>query len=469
MKIYTSELPAIVEREGRPWSTLRSSLDPLIFIVAFLTAKLAVSNDFGQRDAIFLGLIGAATYPGCITFRHFSRDAKLCLFINWLGVCGSLLIFVALLAVVFPDEPPLIMQREAAWWAALSLAGLMIVHAASPPMAGEFWNMYLPRKAVIVGLNETGLRLGQLIEGGEAEGQRLVGFADDRNAERAGLKSSCSIVACFAELAEFTRANRISVIYLCLPMMRSPRLKAVLEDLHDTTASIYFVPDVFVAKMIQSQMSHIGGLPILAVAETPFQGTSGMLKRTLDLGLTLALLPILVPLLSVIAILVKVTSKGPVIFKQKRLGLDGSEIVVRKFRTMSVMEDGNATYKQVTRNDSRVTPIGKILRKTSLDELPQLLNVLGGSMSLVGPRPHAIAVNDQFRKLIPSYMVRHKVKPGITGWAQVNGYRGGDDLESMRKRTEYDIEYLRRWSLVFDLVILANTAIMVLRGDKKAY
>jgi putative colanic acid biosynthesis UDP-glucose lipid carrier transferase len=168
------------------------------------------------------------------------------------------------------------------------------------------------------------------------------------------------------------------------------------------------------------------------------------------------------------AIGVQLTTPGGVIFTQRRYGLDGREILVYKFRSMTVSEDGDHTYTQVIRNDSRVTPFGSFIRKTSIDELPQLFNVLEGSMSLVGPRPHAIAVNEQYRKLISGYMVRHKVKPGITGWAQVNGARGGDDLPSMTRRVELDLEYLRNWSLGLDIAILLKTATLLF-GDRRAY
>ena len=159
---------------------------------------------------------------------------------------------------------------------------------------------------------------------------------------------------------------------------------------------------------------------------------------------------------------------GGVIFKQRRYGLDGKEIIVYKFRSMSVTEDGHGTYTQVRRNDARVTSVGAFISATSLDELPQLLNVLEGTMSIVGPRPHAIAVNEQYRRLIPGYMVRHKVKPGITGWAQVNGFRGGDDIGSMRQRIEFDLEYLQHWSLTLDLMIIIKTALVVW-NDRHAY
>jgi putative colanic acid biosynthesis UDP-glucose lipid carrier transferase len=254
-----------------------------------------------------------------------------------------------------------------------------------------------------------------------------------------------------------------------MPMATQPRIVSLLESLRDTTASIYFLPDVFVADLIQGRITTIAGLPLVSVCETPFDGTAGMIKRGLDLALVITALPVILPLMLIIGILVRATSPGPAIFKQRRYGLDGKEIVIWKFRTMTTLEDGHTTYTQVKRGDSRVTPLGRVLRATSLDELPQLLNVLSGSMSLVGPRPHPLAINEQFRKLIPGYMVRHKVKPGITGWAQVNGYRGGDDLDSMIKRTEYDLAYLRTWSLSLDLLIVMKTVKMLLFGDKRAY
>ena len=169
-----------------------------------------------------------------------------------------------------------------------------------------------------------------------------------------------------------------------------------------------------------------------------------------------------------VAIAIRLDTPGKAIFRQKRYGLDGREIMVYKFRSMRVTEDGAQTFTAATRGDSRITRLGAILRKTSLDELPQLINVLQGRMSLVGPRPHAVAMNEQFRKLIPGYMLRHKIKPGITGLAQVRGFRGGDDLPEMSQRISSDIEYLRKWSLRLDLAILFRTVIVVL-FDQKAY
>jgi putative colanic acid biosynthesis UDP-glucose lipid carrier transferase len=321
---------------------------------------------------------------------------------------------------------------------------------------------------VIVGVTQVSLRLAEIVNGGDAEGQRVVGYFDDRRVPRV-VSAGLPPLGGMDDVADYVKQHEIDIIYISLPMTSQPRIVALLEKLRDTTASIWFLPDIFVADLIQGRVEVVSGVPIVSVCDTPFHGLSGVLKRCLDLVLVVAALPFVVPLMAAIACAIRATSPGPALFRQKRYGLDGKPIVVWKFRTMRTLEDGDKTYRQVTRDDDRVTRVGKFLRKTSLDELPQLINVLAGSMSLVGPRPHALAVNEQYRKLIPGYMVRHKVKPGISGWAQVNGCRGGDDLESMRKRTEFDLAYLRSWSITLDLLIIWKTIVMLARGDPKAY
>jgi len=251
-------------------------------------------------------------------------------------------------------------------------------------------------------------------------------------------------------------------------MIDNPRVLGLLQALRDSTVSVYFVPNLFAFETVQARFDVIGGMPVVAVCESPFFGANSIAKRLLDLVVASLLVLILAPALLFIAAGVRLSSRGPVLFKQRRYGLDGREILVYKFRSMTVTEDGCTEYRQVTRGDRRLTPFGSWLRRLSLDELPQLFNVLAGTLSLVGPRPHAIAVNEQYRKLISGYMLRHKIKPGITGWAQVNGYRGGDDLESMRKRVECDMDYLRHWSLWLDLSILLRTVAIVWK-DKRAY
>ena len=206
----------------------------------------------------------------------------------------------------------------------------------------------------------------------------------------------------------------------------------------------------------------------MGLCETPFTGTNRLVKRLSDIVLASLILVLIAPLLLAIAIAIKLTSPGPVIFKQRRNGLDGEEIVVYKFRSMRTQDDGDVV-QQATKDDPRITPLGRFLRRSSLDELPQFINVLQGRMSIVGPRPHAVAHNEQYRQLIKAYMVRHKVKPGITGWAQIHGHRGETDtIEKMQARVEYDLEYLRNWSLGLDLQIIART-IKVVFFARNAY
>jgi putative colanic acid biosynthesis UDP-glucose lipid carrier transferase len=270
------------------------------------------------------------------------------------------------------------------------------------------------------------------------------------------------------QLSAYVKAHRVSVVYLSLPMAAEPRVLQILDALKDTTGSIYFVPDMFVTDLIQGRTASVNGVPVISVCETPFHGVMGLVKRSSDILLALAILLMIAPVLVAIGIAVKLSSPGPVIFRQRRYGLDGQEIVVYKFRSMQVAEDGEQIL-QAQKNDKRTTRLGAFLRRTSLDELPQFVNVLQGRMSIVGPRPHAVAHNESYRKLIKGYMVRHKVKPGITGWAQINGFRGETEtLDKMQGRIDYDLDYLRNWSLQLDLHIIFRTIKLVF-SDQRAY
>jgi putative colanic acid biosysnthesis UDP-glucose lipid carrier transferase len=257
-------------------------------------------------------------------------------------------------------------------------------------------------------------------------------------------------------------------VYLTLPLGSQPRLVELMEALQGTTASLYFVPDVFGISIIQGRLQDMNGVPVVGICETPFTGTNELVKRMSDIVLGSIILLLISPILLGLAIGVKLSSPGPIIFKQRRNGLDGEEIVVYKFRSMRTQDNG-AVVKQATKGDPRITPFGAFIRKTSLDELPQFINVLQGRMSIVGPRPHAVAHNEEYRRLIKAYMVRHKVRPGITGWAQVNGYRGETEtIDKMQARVEYDLEYLRNWSLGLDLQIIIRT-IRLMLFDRNAY
>lgn len=296
-------------------------------------------------------------------------------------------------------------------------------------------------------------------------GLKLIGIFDDRCASRRhAFADPCPHAGSSAELVEACRAGKVDVVYVALPLHAEARIGELLRALANTTATVYLVADFLRYDLLCARWTAIGSAPLISVHGTPFTGITGWLKRVEDLVAGLAIVCLVsIPLL-VIAVMVKLSSPGPIFFRQRRYGLNGREIRVLKFRTMSVCEDG-PKIEQAKRDDPRVTPLGKILRRASLDELPQFLQVLTGEMSIVGPRPHAVAHNEQFRSIIPGYMLRHKVKPGITGWAQVNGWRGETPgLPWMKKRVEHDLEYIENWSLLLDIKIILLTVV----GRKKS-
>lgn len=325
-----------------------------------------------------------------------------------------------------------------------------------------------PRVAVIVGATPLSAALSRKVTQDPFLDIRIAGFFDDRKPERIPDAAQMERLGPLSELPEYVKQNSVAVIYLCLPIVWHTRITKLLDDLRDTTASIYFVPDIYMLDLIQARIDTIAGIPTVAIRHTPFYGVTGFVKRSTDIVFSSLILLLTWPIFTAIAAGVKLTSPGPVFFKQTRYGLDGRKIVIYKFRTMRVCEDG-ATVAQAKRHDDRVTRFGRFLRRTSLDELPQLINVLQGSMSVVGPRPHAVSHNEMYRKVISGYMVRHKVKPGITGWAQVNGCRGETEtMDKMRARVEYDLDYLRNWSLGLDIWIMIRS-VGVIFSDRNAY
>jgi putative colanic acid biosysnthesis UDP-glucose lipid carrier transferase len=355
------------------------------------------------------------------------------------------------------------------WWVLIVPLVWMVTHYLLPRVMPRLFALEGMRSVVIIGTNEIGRRLAAQFSDHPDLGVEFVGYFDDRHNDRIGGLGESQLLGRLDAVPTFMRQGKADAIFIALPMASQPRILRLLDDLKDSTASIYFVPDIFVTDLIQARVDQIGGVPVVAVRDTPFHGVNELIKRGSDLLIASLILILIAPLMLGIALAVKGSSPGPALFRQRRYGLDGREIIVYKFRTMTVCEDG-PVVAQATQGDQRVTRLGAFLRRTSLDELPQFINVLQGRMSVVGPRPHAVAHNEQYRKLIKGYMVRHKVKPGITGLAQVSGCRGETDtVDKMHRRIDYDLEYLRNWSLRLDLEIILRTIGLVLRGDKQAY
>jgi len=326
------------------------------------------------------------------------------------------------------------------------------------------------RRVAIAGAGPIGIQLADAITNHPGAGLQISAFYDDAlpQGEQPTNNLDVTVKGSLDKLIQEVKKGSYDEVYLTLPMHAENRIRNVLAELADTSIPVYMVPDLFAFSLLHARMSDIAGIPLISIYGTPHQGMGGIAKRIEDIVLSTAILSLIALPMLLIAIAVKMTSSGPVLFKQRRYGLGSEEVIIWKFRTMKVCEDDN-TVVQATRDDPRVTRLGRILRRTSLDELPQFINVLQGHMSVVGPRPHAVTHNEEYRKLIHGYMLRHIVKPGITGWAQINGWRGETEtLDKMEKRIEYDLEYIRQWSVWFDLKIILLTPI---RGmfSKKAF
>lgn len=251
--------------------------------------------------------------------------------------------------------------------------------------------------------------------------------------------------------------HSVAQVWIALPLYAGEQIEKLQDALKDTAASVYFLPDLYSFNLVNYSVDEIAGIPVMNMSASPMEGGAAAIKRLEDIIISSLLLLITSPLFLVLTILIKWGSPGPIFFKQRRYGQDGKEFMVWKFRSMHVIEDGGV-ITQATRDDDRTTKIGRLIRKLSIDELPQLINVLQGKMSLVGPRPHAVAHNEYYRDKVQGYMARHQIKPGITGWAQVNGCRGETPkIEDMEERVRYDMEYIRNWSLPFDIRILFKT------------
>ncbi len=319
------------------------------------------------------------------------------------------------------------------------------------------------RSFAVVGVNDLGIQVARSVNETPDLGLKFMGYFDDRPSERRGdLPAELDVdLGSLKKLVARAKAGDVQVVFITLPMRAEKRIRSLIRELSDTTASVFIVPDLFIYQMLSSRWTDVQGIPVVSVFENPFFGVDGVMKRMADVAIaSVALCAAAIPMVC-IAIAVKLTSKGPVLFRQLRYGLDGREIRVLKFRSMTVCENG-AKVTQAKKNDSRLTAIGGFLRKSSLDELPQIFNVLFGHMSMVGPRPHANAHNEFYRKQIEGYMLRHKVKPGITGLAQVNGCRGETEtIDKMEARVRFDHQYIREWSIWLDLKILVKTFVVV--------
>jgi putative colanic acid biosynthesis UDP-glucose lipid carrier transferase len=462
-----TEMQVAAVRDIPVFSFFRRVLDPLVILgTLFLLTRLQREPFSGNYLglAIVAFFVAAYLHERIDSHRNWRRGRLLAfardIFFGWAVFVAIIVLMGYATGLSYHYS-----ERVISLWFITTPFALLAGHLALRQYARGLHRGSRLRSAIIVGINETGLKLEKCIAESPHWLMEVRGFFDDRAVPRVAPSAPVARLGKMSDIAPYVRAGGIHVIFISQPMSAQPRVRELLDELQDTTASIYLLPDMYTFDLMQARFDEIGGIPVVAIRETPFSGLNSLVKRASDIVLASLSLLLLAPAMLAIAAAVKLSSSGPVIFRQRRYGLNGDEIVIYKFRSMAVCED-DARVTQARKNDLRVTRVGAVLRRTSLDELPQLINVLQGSMSIVGPRPHAVAHNEQYRGLIKGYMLRHKVKPGITGWAQVNGLRGETEtLDKMAARIDFDLDYLRSWSLTLDLWIILRTVKVVFKRD----
>lgn len=446
---------------------IRRIIDPVLAVAVLIATTLVYEHDFKGHYvtlAIICFFVSSHVFDDAALLRSCARSERwrdlTSIITSWAIVVGFIL-FVAFAAKITGT----LSRKVLVSWFIIAPAILYTAHRLA-----RMWVRHIRlkgnlRTAVIIGVSELALKLADRIDRDPCLMIGVDGFFEDRDTARLPPAALSRVLGKLEQVAAYVQSHNVDVVYITLPMSRLPRMQALMDALHDTTVSVYMVPDVFLYDLIQARVQNIGGVPVIGMRETPFTAIDSFSKRIVDVVLSMIILTFISPFLLAIALGVKLSSPGPVLFRQRRYGLSGEEIIVYKFRSMTTQDNGDKV-QQATRNDPRVTKFGNILRRTSLDELPQFINVLQGTMSIVGPRPHAVAHNEMYRKLISGYMIRHKVKPGITGWAQVNGLRGETEtLDKMQERVKYDIAYLRDWSMAFDFRIMVRTIFVLIRRD----
>lgn len=359
--------------------------------------------------------------------------------------------------------------RHSRLWVGLSLALSFFFAAGVRILIQSFLRHirikgFATRSVFLIGQGENITSVGKNMRGSPAEGYVLAGIKRIKVKEKLTAEE-------LIRLAERITESGAKEIWLCMKITNGNDIRDIMYALRNHTAEVRFIPDFggIDIPLLNHRASDVAGLYSIDLSVSPMSGVARFVKRMEDLFIGSLICLLILPVCLLVAVAIKLTSPGPVLFKQYRTGVNSKVFKVYKFRSMKVHQEVPGTLTQATKDDSRITPIGNFLRKTSLDELPQFFNVIQGRMSIVGPRPHALAHNEYYKDLVESYMKRHKVKPGITGWAQVNGLRGETDtLDKMEKRVQYDLWYIDNWSLWLDLKIIFLT---IFKGfvNKNAY
>lgn len=443
------------------------SLGPLIFYLLYRNQYVQVSSETSTLLMLFSFLFSLI----CLNYSDIYRSFRFTsLKVEIYHLCNGIFFFsIGLtLCIFFTGLDNALSTRLLMMWLIPWGAAILIVRICI-----RYTLRYLrerghgAKKVVIAGLNDRGRQFADKLTAHQWTGINILGFFDDHHTNGYG---AFKTVGPLRDIRRYVKTHAVDFVYVTLPETELETWRQIMNDLSHTSASVRIVPDFFIFDLIvHGRTCFFDDIPFIRLRNSPIRAVSGFIKNCIDRVASSAALVILAPLFLVVAYLVKKSSPGPVFFKQNRHGMNGDKILVYKFRTMYCNDTCEEEFKQVCEDDPGVTKIGAFLRKTSIDELPQLINVLKGDMSLVGPRPHPVAMNSKYATIVPDYMRRHRVKPGITGLAQVKGYRGETDTyEKIAQRIKYDLQYIREWTLMMDFEILVRT-LNVFFGQKNAY
>ncbi|MEQ9144922.1 MAG: undecaprenyl-phosphate glucose phosphotransferase [Parvibaculaceae bacterium] len=456
--------------------TFRASEGILLALLGMAIAFAYVGEDIADAPVLYASLIVALPVVYVIA-SDFSRLYRLALLQTQWGTipsaCAtwSVIFGLSLVAIVLFKESESLSRVWLASWFLAGLVGIALTRQFAHRLIGHWAEEgRLQQNVVLVGGGQTGQRLIEALRATDMNYINICGIFDDRSGDRAPDEvDGVPKLGSFDELVRFARSNRVDMLLVALPMMAEQRMLSVLEKLWVLPVDIRLSALDNRIRFDSGTYSYVGNVPFFNIYKKPLADWDYVLKAVSDRLIAGAMLLATLPVFLLAAIAIKLDSKGPVFFKQRRYGFNNELIEVYKFRTLShEKQDANAE-KLVTADDDRVTRVGRFLRRSSLDELPQLLTVLKGDMSMVGPRPHAVlakAGDKLYGDVVDGYFARHRVKPGLTGWAQINGWRGETDTdEKIRRRTEYDLYYIDNWSLLFDLYIILRTPWALLKGE----
>ena len=459
---------SLLQRRNNLTTPLQALLDGSSIIILVVSLSIAVTGTFSMPYMVFaLCLLGSMSviYDRMNIYRHHGTMTKKAfkLLKAWSSV------FALLVVLAFLSKSSELYSRTVVL--SVFLLGYLTqvsLHFSLRYIQQRYATSDVNSKALIIGTGSLADHIFERINQNPWMPEEVVGAVTitDSDNNDAIEKVKLPILGTLKDIRELITNNGIQTIYIAVPLDTSPIIQEIYFDLLDVNVNIHWAPNIYALNLINHSVKELAGIPILTLSETPLTGSHLLLKTLEDRILAFVILVLISPVMLLTAIAIKWESRGPVFFRQERTGWDGENFKIWKFRSMSPHQAKDGKIEQATQGDARVTRVGRFIRRTSIDELPQLFNVLAGQMSLVGPRPHALQHNEEYSSQIVAYLARHRIKPGMTGLAQIRGCRGETKkLEQMEKRVQYDLEYINNWSLWLDLTILVRT-LFTLKSDK---